>query len=185
MPRPPAARNLVLDAAEQRLLDYGPSGLVLDAVAADAGVSKGGLLYHFPSKEALIEGLTERMLAGFDACQDEFAEADPEEGGAYTRAYLHSTVTPRGEAADDSARLMAGLLASMGGDPARLDVVRAHFSRWQARLEEADGVDPVAVTIVRLAADGLWLSSLLGLPGLTKKHAAQVLARLDDMTRTE
>ncbi|MDE0887365.1 MAG: TetR family transcriptional regulator [Myxococcota bacterium] len=185
MPRPPAARNLVLDAAEQRLLHYGPSGLVLEAVAADAGVSKGGLLYHFPSKEALIEGLTERMLAGFDVCQDELAEADAEEGGAYTRAYLHSTVTPRGEAADDSARLMAGLLACMGGDPARLDVVRARFSRWQGRLEEADGVDPVAATIVRLAADGLWLSSLLGLPGLTKKHAAQVLARLEDMTRAE
>jgi hypothetical protein len=52
-------------------------------------------------------------------------------------------------------------------------------------LEEADGVDPVAATIVRLAADGLWLSSLLGLPGLTKKHAVQVLARLEDMTRVE
>ncbi|MDG2335488.1 MAG: TetR family transcriptional regulator [Myxococcota bacterium] len=185
MPRPPAARSLVLDAAEQRLLNYGPSGLVLDAVAADAGVSKGGLLYHFPSKEALTEGLTQRMLEGFDACQDKLAQADEEESGAYTRAYLRSTVTPRGEAADDSARLMAGLLACMGGNSARLDAVRARFSRWQARLEETDGVDPVAATIVRLAADGLWLSSLLGLPGLTKKHAAAVLTRLEDLTRAE
>ena len=36
--------------------------LVLDAVAADAGISKGGLLYHFASKNALVAGLCERLL---------------------------------------------------------------------------------------------------------------------------
>ena len=56
-------RDRILDAAEARLLQRGPAGLVLDAVAREAQVSKGGLLYHFPSKEALVAGLTGRMLA--------------------------------------------------------------------------------------------------------------------------
>ncbi len=183
MPRKPKAREAILDAAQVRLLEHGPAGLVLDLVAADAGVSKGGLLYHFPSKEALVAGLTERMLAGFDDVQESLREADDDTAGAWTRAYVRSTVTPRGEPADDSARLMAGLLAGFGGDPARLGEVHARFQRWQARIEREDGVDPTSATIVRLAADGLWLSALLGLPGMPKAQARRVMARLDAMTR--
>ncbi len=183
MPRKPKAREAILDAAQVRLLEHGPSGLVLDLVAADAGVSKGGLLYHFPSKEALIAGLTERMLAGFDALQATLHEADADPDGAWTRAYVRSTVTPRGEPADDSARLMAGLLAGLGGDPARLGEVQARFQHWQQRIEREDGVDATSATIVRLAADGLWLSALLGLPSLPKPLAKRVMSRLDAMTR--
>jgi AcrR family transcriptional regulator len=187
MPRggdPDATRAAILDAAQARLLAQGPSGLVLDAVAAEAGVSKGGLLYHFPSKEALVAGLTRRMLEGFDATQSGLRENDPDEPGAWTRAYLRSTVTGAGDPADDSARLLAGLLAAQGGDPARLDAIRERFQAWQARLED-DGIDPVAATIVRLASDGLWLSALLGLPSLEKRLARKVVAALAAMTRSE
>jgi len=183
MPRTPRARDLVLDAAQRRLLEHGPGGLVLDQVAADAGVSKGGLLYHFPSKEALVSGLVERMLSGFDAVQEALHDADADPGGAWTRAYVRSTVSKSGEPADDSARLMAGLLAGFGGDAARLGEVHARFQAWRTRIEREDGVDPTSVTIVRLAADGLWLSALLGLPSMPKALARKVMARLDEMTR--
>jgi AcrR family transcriptional regulator len=187
MPRggdPEVTRAAILDAAQKRLLEQGPTGLVLDAVAADAGVSKGGLLYHFPSKEALVEGLTARMLAAFDETQAALQERDRSATGAWTRAYLRSTVTETGDPADDSARLLAGLLAAQGGDPARLEAIRERFAAWQERLED-DGIDPVAATIVRLASDGLWLSALLGLPSLQKKLGARVLAALETMTRTK
>jgi len=183
MPRKPKARDAILDAAQARLLSQGPSGLVLDAVASEAGVSKGGLLYHFPSKEALIRGLSERMLAGFDAIQEALHAADADPDGAWTRAYVRSTVTPKGEPADDSARLMAGLLAGLGGDASHLGEVQARFQHWQSRIERADGIDPTDATIVRLAADGLWLSALIGLPGMPKTLARKVMARLDAMTR--
>lgn len=183
MPRKPKARDAILDAAQARLLAHGPAGLVLDQVASEAGVSKGGLLYHFASKEALIRGLCDRMLAGFDAIQDALHEADPDPTGAWARAYLRSTVKPNGEPADDSAQLMAGLLAGFGGDATHLGEVHARFQQWQSRIERTDGVDPIDATIVRLAADGLWLSALIGLPGMRKALARQVMARLDAMTR--
>lgn len=183
---PPArrasARDALLDAAEARLLEGGPAGLVLDAVAADAGVSKGGLLYHFPSKEALVLGITERMLERFEAVQTALAESDDETGGRWTRAYLRSTVEADGTPADESGRLMAGILAGIGGDSTRLEAVREHFAAWQARIED-DAVDPVRATIVRLAADGLWLSALLGLPTVGKRHAKRVLEALDELSR--
>ncbi|BAS14019.1 hypothetical protein AHiyo8_23220 [Arthrobacter sp. Hiyo8] len=68
MPRKPIARDAVLDAFEALLIEVGERAATLDAVAKRAGVSKGGLLYHFPNKEAMISSLLERMdgLAALD-----------------------------------------------------------------------------------------------------------------------
>src|SRR5690606_21109889 len=55
-------REVLLDALETLLLAGGSSAATLEAVAATAGVSKGGLLYHFASKEALYQGFLDRMV---------------------------------------------------------------------------------------------------------------------------
>lgn len=175
------ARDRILDTAESRLLAEGPSGLVLDGIAADAGMSKGGLLYHFPSKEALVAGLCERMLDRFEGTLAAL-EASDDESGAWTRAYLASTVTSKGRPADNSAQLMAGILATLGRDSAHLEAVREHFARWHKRIA-TDGIDPISATIVRLAADGLWLSSLLGLNQLDAKSGPKVIHALRGMTQ--
>ena len=49
-----SARERILEAAERVITEVGAAHLTLDAVAQAAGVSKGGLLYHFPSKESLL-----------------------------------------------------------------------------------------------------------------------------------
>jgi AcrR family transcriptional regulator len=172
----------VLDAAEALLLEGGPAALVLDAVAERAGVSKGGLLYHFANKPALVDGLVERMLDGFDATQAALARSDPEPSGRRCRAYLGSTVDDDGAPVDASARLFAGLLACLGGETSRLEAVGERFASWQAGLEH-DGIDPVRATVLRLAADGLWLSSLFGHAPLDERLARAVIAELDGWTR--
>lgn len=48
-------RTTILQVACRLVRKLGASHLTLDAVAKEAGVSKGGLLYHFPTKEALIQ----------------------------------------------------------------------------------------------------------------------------------
>jgi AcrR family transcriptional regulator len=176
------ARERILNAAEARLLATGPAGLVLDAIALDAGISKGGLLYHFKSKESLVTGLLERMLDHLDRELEVLSEADPEEAGAWTRAYLASTVTDEGKPADNSAQLMAGILATLGRDSVHLERVRERFVRWHDRLA-ADGMDPTTATIVRLAADGLWLSALLGLPRLEEEIGPDTIRALRELTR--
>ena len=55
---PPArTKDRLLDAASTVVHRDGAQALTLDAVAAEAEVSKGGLLYHFASKRDLIDGL--------------------------------------------------------------------------------------------------------------------------------
>ena len=57
--RKKSARQRILAAADELSRDLGPANLSLDAVAQRAGVSKGGLLYHFPSKARLLKALVE------------------------------------------------------------------------------------------------------------------------------
>lgn len=70
-----SARDNILRAYEEILIAGGERAATLDAVAANAGVSKGGLLYHFRSKEALANGLFERLDALADADLDTMATA--------------------------------------------------------------------------------------------------------------
>jgi AcrR family transcriptional regulator len=166
----PDTRRRLLDAAGQVIRRDGPAALTLEAVAAQAGVSKGGLLYHFASKDALVDGLIADWLDRFEA---DVAAAARDRGWA--RAYAE-TCEAGARSADERATDVA-LLAALTGDPGRLDVVRRRYAAWQRRLV-ADGGDAVDATIVRLAADGLWLSDLLDLAPPRGRLRREVLARL-------
>src|SRR3954454_22441411 len=63
----PDTKTRILSAAELVVLERGVSALTLDAVAEAAGLSKGGLIYHFDSKEALIRA----MIARIGTCMQE------------------------------------------------------------------------------------------------------------------
>ena len=57
-----AARAAILDAAERQLVLAGPSGLRLQDVAKDAGVSHPTVLHHFGSRDALMKEVITRSL---------------------------------------------------------------------------------------------------------------------------
>lgn len=62
-----AARELILDATEKRLIVVGPSGIRLQEVAADAGVSHPTVLHHFGSRELLVKAVIARSLQAINA----------------------------------------------------------------------------------------------------------------------
>lgn len=182
MSRPPRARERVLDAAERVLLVDGATAFTLDAVAARAEVSKGGLLYHFPSKEALLAALVERAVATVDSALEDAAHATAP--GAFAHAYLDATIPAEARPADAGAApdaptgIEAALAVAVALDPALLGPLRAAYGRWQVRLE-ADGLDPALATLVRLAVDGWWLAALLDLPPLRPDLHRDVRAALE------
>ena len=168
-------RTRILDALETVLLDGGPSAITLDAVASGAGVSKGGLLYHFRSKEALLAGLIQRLV---EASEQAFADAERDGLGA--AAFYLQTATPQGR---DAAlyRSVLALLRSADGSSAEADtVLRQALAGWSARLHAQIG-DPVLAETIRLVADGMLLSSLIGLqtpdPALYGQVVQQLLNR--------
>ncbi len=64
-------RDKILDAAIQCFVDLGYNNVTTAKVASAAGVSRGAMLHHFPSKTELIRAATEhlhrRLLADFAA----------------------------------------------------------------------------------------------------------------------
>jgi AcrR family transcriptional regulator len=162
VPRP-SRRAALLDAANAVIRRHGATALTLDAVAAEAGVSKGGVLYHFATKRALIDGLISRWLDDFAAQLE-----DGDFAAAYVKACDVAT-------ADQAAEV--GLLAGMLEEPEVLEVARERYGEWMDRIL-ADVGDPVDAWLVRLAADGLWYSDLLGIAAPRGDDRRRLIERL-------
>lgn len=170
-----SARDRVVGAAITIAARDGVPALTLDAVAAEAGVSKGGLLYHFASKEALLAGLVESALGGWSAAIEQAESADQEPAGRAARAYVRAACDP----AEDPSRELA-LLAAAALDPRSAQAWRAAVDRWAA--DDAPDLD---LLVARLAADGLWLARALGLYDLDAGRIAAVTERVADLTRPD
>lgn len=172
-------RRAILNAANRLVINQGVDSLTLEATAREAGISKGGLLYHFPSKQALIEGMIRYYLQRFAADLDASAAAiEPDHAGRLTRAYLETTFADN----ERTPRLNAGLLAAIATDPSLLTPVQGSFAEWVAKLEQ-DQLDPVLTTIIRLVADGLWLVELFGLAPPDAEMKSRVQQRLIDLAQ--
>lgn len=168
-----------MDAATQVLLHQGADNLTLAAVAERAGVSKGGLLYHFPSKQALAAGMVERFV---EQCETALFEAGDEPGAAsrgYLRASIAETTDVAGARGD---RVTAALFAAALVDPETLEPLRDRYRAWQERLEN-DGIDPAVATLVRLTVDGWWLARVAELAPPTGELHERVFAKLIALTR--
>src|SRR3546814_11007334 len=78
--QPELVRRSLIDCAARIVAEAGVGGATIQAVADAAGVTKGGLLHHFPSKQILIEALFADMLAQIDAPPDATLEGGRSEG---------------------------------------------------------------------------------------------------------
>ncbi len=175
------SKDRILDAAERVVLEQGAARLTLDAVAHQASISKGGLLYNFPGKEDLIRGMIERLADRFDASLERKAHEDPNIAGRHTRAYVDVCFpTPTVLSAEHDA-VCAALLAAVATNLSLLEPLRGTVAAMQAKLAD-DGIDPVLAMIIRLAVDGLWMSDLFGMDPMDENMRTQVLERLRALT---
>jgi AcrR family transcriptional regulator len=167
-------RDRLLDSAEAVLAEHGSQGLTLAAVAARAGVSKGGLLYHFAGKDALITALLERLVEGFDELIESYRQERP---GWYTRAYVEATFAVLTAPDFEVARRRWAAASAAATDPALKQPFARAQRRWLSeRLEEEP--DPDLGQLVRLAADGLWEAAELDPSLLGPERLGALRARL-------
>lgn len=105
-------RGALLDAAERVVLRDGAAHLTIDAVAAEAGVSKGGVLYAFASKDALIDAMLARVYAAFDRIADDYLEKAGDTPVNRVRAHVEASRTADPDASDRAVVLMASFMRS-------------------------------------------------------------------------
>ncbi len=145
-----AVRDRVLDALQELVLTGGPAP-ALDAVAAAAGVSKGGLLHHFPDRRALAHGLVHRVLAETEAAMT----------AAAGRGDVAATWLRLSAAQGPEARAMLALARVSAGGVDLPPEVAVATRRWQQMITGETG-DPVRGEVVRLVGDGLLVEALAG-----------------------
>ena len=172
-------RSKILLAAGRVVARDGAKHLTLEAVAIEAKLSKGGLLYHFATKQALVAALVEDLVSRFEKIRAGHAATGGP--GAHTSAYLWATFDEAGRELDKAS---AGVAAAVANDPSLLEPLRVAYRRWQHQLT-SDGIDPVSATIVRLAVDGLWFSQILGIDPLPKRLLTGVIDRLGSLVVAE
>jgi len=170
-------RERLIDAAVQTIHAVGAANLTLDAVAKVAGVSKGGLLHHFPSKDALIEAVLRHFFVAFQRSVQQQYESEKSTPGRWTRAYVRATF------AEDLLPLeLSTMLVSMLGENSILmALMREDFAYWQVRLLN-DGLPPARATIIRHAADSYWVERLLQVESENQPTRQQLLDELLRLT---
>jgi len=179
----PTTKDRIVEAAEEVVLRDGVARLTLQAAATEAGLSKGGVLYHFPTRDALVAGMVDKIIAEFE--RDIERHLDGDDGpGSFSRAYLRATMEPGSPRQNRQDRLGAAVIAASAAQPALLAPLQQAADRWQARLED-DGLDPTVATTLRLACDGLWLCDLFGLAAPSADLRASVGAALERLARGE
>lgn len=166
-----STKDKILDAFEELLVDHGPRSATLEAVATHAGVSKGGLLYHFASKDELIDGVLERLLV---MTRQDCELMRSAEGGP-VRYYLETSVSTGSDF--DRALVATARLGQENTERVSQALLRVRES-WLAVLREELGDESLARTI-QLIGDGLYFNDVAGMPDAEAlPHIRHVLARL-------
>lgn len=175
-----ATRRSVLAAAAEIVVRDGAARLTLDAVAERCGLSKGGILHHFSTKDSLIAAMIEDVVGGFEAdlARNMQGESGP---GSFARAFLRACLDRDG-IVTRTIKVSAGIIAAVAINTQLLAPLRTRYDEWSARLED-DGIDPAIAELVRSAADGLWLGNVLELGSTSAALRQRMFAKLIELTQ--
>ena len=172
-------RAKILETAVGIVDTQGAAHLTIDAVAAAAGLSKGGVLYHFPSKRALLEGMLTLLL---ETTSDHLANLRGDSSGAPGLAIVPLLQAEREQQPQQQAMALA-ILAAAAEDPSLLAPARNYIAE-RFRDAGSDTTDPQLAHMLLLAAEGIRFLDMLNLlpEGIAGRQA--LFDRLLDLSQT-
>ncbi|WP_329379286.1 TetR/AcrR family transcriptional regulator [Streptomyces sp. NBC_01716] len=146
-------RTQILEAAARVVEREGVKSVTFDSVAAEAGLTKGGLLYHFASRDDLVQAIHQHLAAQWEAGMAAAAGKPASEATAAERLTAYTRVATQSATRAELLFMLEGATTT------------EHAAPWNAVIERwapppAPAIDdPAALDrfIARLAADGLWL----------------------------
>ena len=165
------SKQSICEAAVRVAARDGFAAMSLDSVAKEAGVSKGGLIYHFRNKEELVHGTMEHFAASGRQMLLERLAADPTPHMRWGRGFVsclfpsksEQASLPEGMTAQTMLQFMVAMM-SMASDR-RLDAspLTEMGREIRDRLLEEEGDQGLEQLLIWLSIDGLLVWQVLGL----------------------
>jgi len=168
-------RSAVIQAALAIIARDGPGRLTLDAIARESGISKGGLMHQFRTKQAVLRALLDHQIAYFEDFSRRYMVAHDDAPQPNLAAEI---ATSRETIAKPHSVAMA-LFSAVAEEPGLMSVTRASDAQKIAAIK-AEADDPDLAVLRWSAARGLALTSLLGLCPLAKAERERLFERLLD-----
>ena len=172
-----ATRAHILAAAAELAKEKGAAHISIEAIAQRAGLSKGGLLYHFPKKDALIHALVEQHMAEVDA---ELAKVESAHGGRRSNAVARAFIAFNREKACAPQDKFDGILLALAENPHLLDPMRKHEMRVVERIRRTAADRDLSLMAV-LVMHGMRALALFGVDDLTVDERTAVIERVLDL----
>jgi AcrR family transcriptional regulator len=170
------SRSAALQAALTIIARDGSGRLTLDAIARESGLSKGGLMHQFRSKEAVLKALLDHQAAYFeDFSRKYMASVDKKT----SQPELGAQIATMREALEEPHSVVFAIAAALAENPDLLAGPRKIDAEKVATLK-AEAKDPQLALLRWAAARGLALSAMFGLNPLSKRERDQLFERLLD-----
>ncbi len=169
-------RTAILDAIADIIERDGVTAVTFDAVAKETGLTRGGLLYHFPSREDLIHATHKHIADKWEADMTRLAGKDASSASPAERhaAYIQTCV--------EAAKRVELLLMLESARNAELETLWQDVAdRWAPPVPGPDDTDGTSNFIARLAADGLWVHEALSARPLPKTLKDRISRALVEM----
>lgn len=154
----PSNRDKILAAAFDVVEKEGVSAVTFEAVSAASGISRGGLLYHFHSKEDLLIALHSYLAERWEERLVDALGMDPEVATPEQRVAAYARVSARSASGPELLLILEASIHTELRKP-----WSAVLAKWTPGLAEISPEDPVALTrlMAVLAANGLWASEAI------------------------
>lgn len=164
-----SSKESLLNAAERVIKRQGMASTTIEAVAAEAGLSKGGLFYHFASKKDMLLQLLERFENQFIVLRKQIYDSLPEGPNRLLKATIIASTRHPAKCETNISNVIALL------DDVEL---REMVSKMKTRLfkEITEGYpQPHKVALALLAVDGLWVMDLFGADAISAELEKQIV----------
>ncbi|EQB89643.1 hypothetical protein M918_19565 [Clostridium sp. BL8] len=155
-------KERILIEANKVIAEKGLNRFTLEEVAKEAGVSKGGLLHYYPSKDKLIKGLIENYIVTIEA---KVSETDNNRSKDTSHNWLISFIHEQFNQCKIDSTTMYGLLAAVASNQELLEPVLEKRKEWFEKIGKSK--DPILSIVISFACDGISFFKSIGFRGIS------------------
>jgi AcrR family transcriptional regulator len=175
----PSNRTAIVEAALRVAHRQGGAQFSFEATASEAGLTKAGVLYHFPTREDLVLAVVEHVAHVWDDAMREALDRPLEESTPAERIRAYVVVAAGDEVSLGEFAIYADALCR----PEHLGPWNDVFAPW-FDLDGCSAEERARLSCARFAADGLWVAKATGTTPPSPADHDELVAQLLALTQS-